>query len=110
MLVLASKLDSDNGELRRVIAGVGGVSVRSHRIPAARMYDPADLGALKQEYHAAGWKQLVNNHEKDGGPGVTDIWFRLENNAVSDGAILVARSNEVNFIVVLTSSGTGFIT
>jgi hypothetical protein len=100
MLVLVSKLDSDNEDLRRVIAGVSGVSVRSYRFPATRMYDPADLGALKQEYHAAGWKQLVNNHEKGGGPGVTDIWFRLENNAVSDVAILVARSNEVNFIVV----------
>jgi hypothetical protein len=100
MLVLASKLDSDNEELSRVIAGVSGVSVRSYRFPRGQMYDPANLGALKQEYHAAGWKQLVNNHEKGGGPGVTDIWFRLDNNAVSDVAILVARSSAVNFIVV----------
>ena len=100
MLVLASKLDSDNEELRRVIAGVSGVSVRSYRFPGTRMFDPADLSALKEEYHAAGWKQLVNNHEKGGGPGVTDIWFRLENNTVSDVAILLARSNEINFIVV----------
>ncbi len=100
MLVFASKLDSDNEELRRVVAGVSGVSVRRYRLPDTRMYDPADLGALKKEYHAAGWKQLVNNHEKSGGPGVTDIWFRLDNNAVSDVAILVAKSNEVNFITV----------
>jgi hypothetical protein len=100
MLVFASKLDSDNEELRRVVAGVSGVSVRRYRLPETRMYDPTDLGALKKEYHAAGWKQLVNNHEKSGGPGVTDIWFRLDNNAVSDVAILVAKSNEVSFISV----------
>ena len=52
---------------------------------------------MKEEYHAAGWKQLMNNHEKDGGPGVTDLWIRLENNAISNVAILLARSNEVNF-------------
>ena len=55
---------------------------------------------MREEYHAAGWKQLMNNHEKDGGPGVSDLWIRLENNAISDIAILVARASEVNFIVV----------
>jgi hypothetical protein len=100
MLVIASKLDPDNEDLRRVIAGVSGVSVHSYHFPGRWMYDPAVLSSVKEEYHAAGWKQLMNNHEKDGGPGVSDLWIRLENNAISDIAILLARSNEVNFIVV----------
>jgi hypothetical protein len=100
MLVFASKLDPDNEDLRRVIAGVNGVSVHSYHFPGRWMYDPAVLSSVKEEYRAAGWKQLMNNHEKDGGPGVSDLWIRLENNAISDIAILVARSNEVNFIVV----------
>jgi Domain of unknown function (DUF4252) len=100
MLVFASKLDPDNEDLRRVIAGVNGVSVHSYHFPGPWMYDPEALNSVKEEYHAAGWKQVVNNHEKDGGPGVTDLWIRLENNAISNVAILLARSNEVNFIVV----------
>ena len=100
MLVIASKLDPDNEDLRRVIAGVSGLSVHSYHFPAPWMYDPDSLSSVKEEYHAAGWKQLVNNHEKGGGPGMTDLWIRVENNAISDIAILVARSNEVNFIVV----------
>ncbi len=100
MLVFASKLDPDNEDLRRVIAGVSGVSVHSYHFPGRWMYDPQALSSVREEYHAAGWKQLMNNHEKDGGPGVTDLWIRLENNAISNIAILVARSNEVNFIVV----------
>jgi hypothetical protein len=100
MLVFASKLDPDNDDLRRVIAGVNGVSVHSYHFPGRWMYDPAVLSSVKEEYHAAGWKQLMNNHEKDGGPGVSDLWIRLENNAISDIAILVARASEVNFIVV----------
>jgi hypothetical protein len=100
MLVIASKLDPDNEDLRRVIAGVSGVSVHSYHFPGRWMYDSAVLSSVKEEYHAAGWKQLMNNHEKDGGPGVSDLWIRLENNAISDIAILLARSNEVNFIVV----------
>jgi len=100
MLVFASKLDPDNEDLRRVIAGVNGVSVHSYHFPGPWMYDPEALNSVKEEYHAAGWKQLMNNHEKDGGPGVSDLWIRLENNAISDIAILVARASEVNFIVV----------
>ena len=100
MLVFASKLDPENEDLRRVIAGVNGVSVHSYHFPGPWMYDPGALSSVKEEYHAAGWKQLMNNHEKDGSPGVTDLWVRFENNAISNIAILVAKSNEVNFIVV----------
>lgn len=100
MLIFASKLDPDNEDLRRVIAGVSGVSVHSYHFPGPWMYDPQALDSVKDEYHAAGWKQLMNNHEKDGGPGVTDLWVRFENNAISNIAILVARASEVNFIVV----------
>lgn len=100
MLVFVAKMDPDNEDLRRVIAGVSGISVHSFHFPAAWTYDPAALNSVKEEYHAAGWKQLMNNHEKDGGPGVSDLWIRLENNAISNIAVLLARSNEVTFIVV----------
>ncbi|HLW88450.1 MAG TPA: DUF4252 domain-containing protein [Terriglobales bacterium] len=100
MLVLASKLDRNDEDLRRVIAGVSGVSVHSYRFPGYWLYDSGALSSVKQEYQAAGWKQLVNNHERGGGPGVTDLWIRLDNNAVTNVAILLARSNEVNFILV----------
>src|SRR3982074_3774054 len=70
MLVFASKLDPENEDLRRVIAGVSGVSVHSFHFPSPWMYDPEALSSVKEEYHAAGWKQLVNNHDKDGGPGM----------------------------------------
>ena len=100
MLVFVSKLDKDNEDLRRVIAGVSGLSVHSFRFPGPWMYDPAALSSVKEEYHQAGWKELVNNHEKNGGPGVTNLWLRFENNAISNIAILVARSKEVDFILI----------
>jgi Domain of unknown function (DUF4252) len=100
MLVLASRLDPENEELRRVIAGVSGVSVHNYRFARPWMYDPEILSSLKEEYRAAGWKQMVNKGEKDGGTGATDVWMRFENNAISHVAILVARASEVDFFVV----------
>ena len=59
----------------------------------------AAVDSVKDEYRAAGWKQLMNEREKNG-PGETDLWIRFENNAISNVAILAARSNEVDFFVV----------
>ncbi|MGO9404595.1 MAG: DUF4252 domain-containing protein [Terriglobales bacterium] len=100
MLVFMAKMDPDNEDLRRVIAGVSGISVHSYHFPGTWSYDPQALNSVKEEYGAAGWKHLMNNHEKDGGPGSTDLWIRLENNAISNVAVLLARSNEVTFIMV----------
>jgi hypothetical protein len=100
ILVFASKLDPENDELRRVIAGVSGVSVHDYRFPQRWTYDLEALNSVKQEYHTAGWKQVVNNHDKGGAQGVTDLWIHFENKAISNVAILLARSNEVNFIVI----------
>jgi hypothetical protein len=83
-----------------VIAGISGVSVHNYRYPRAWMYDPEALDSVKEEYRAAGWKQLMARHDKDGGAGVTDLWIRLENNAISNVAILVAKSSEIDFFVV----------
>jgi len=97
MLVLASKVQPDNEDLRRVIAGVSGVSVHRYRFRDAWQYDEATLRSLAEEYRAAGWKQVLNKHEKDTGAGVTNVWVRLENNAVSNVAVLLAKANEVDF-------------
>ena len=103
MLMLVSKLDSNNEDLRRVIAGVSGVSVHRYRFPDAGMYNPEALDAVKHEYHSAGWKQLMNNHRRKDGTGVTNLWIRFQNNAVSNVAVLVAKADEVTLITVAGS-------
>jgi hypothetical protein len=100
MLVLASKLDSDNDELRRVIAGVSGLSVHRYRFAEPWSYDPEALRSVKDEFHAGGWKQLVNKHGGEGDPEMSDLWVYMRNNAVSDIAVLLARPSEVTFITI----------
>lgn len=100
MLVLASKLEGENDELRRVIAGVNGISVNRFRFAESWQYDPEILTSVEAEYRAAGWKRLLDKHDKGGSPAITDIWVRLQNNAISNVAILLARANEVNFVEV----------
>ena len=100
MLVLASKLDQDDDDLRRVIAGVDGVSVHSYHFPKSGMYDSEILNSVHQQFHAAGWKHMVSTHDKDGGSGATDLWIRFENKAIRNIAVIFAGQNQLNFIAV----------
>jgi Domain of unknown function (DUF4252) len=100
MLVLASKLDSNNDDLVRVIAGVSGISVHRYRFPDAWAYHPEALRSVENEYHTSGWMQLLNKHDKDGLPGATDLWIHWQNEAISNVAILLARPSEITFIEV----------
>lgn len=100
MLVFASKLDSGNEDLLRVIAGVSGVSVHRYRFAEPWGYDLDALSSVKEEFSAGGWMQLVNKHDRSGAPGVTDLWVAWQDEAISDVAILIARPTEVDFVLV----------
>jgi hypothetical protein len=40
------------------------------------------------------------NNEKIAGQGVTSLWMRMENNAISNVAVLMVKSAEVDFVTV----------
>ena len=100
MLVLASKLDSNDEDLIRVIAGVSGISVHRFRFPDSWTYHPEALRSVEDEYHTTGWMQLVNKHDKDGLPRATDLWIHWQDEAISNVVILLARPSEITFIEV----------
>jgi hypothetical protein len=99
MLVLASKLDRDNEDLRRVIAGVNGVSVHSFRFPGAVFCDPMVMDSIVQQYRAAGWQHLVSKHKSDTGL-TTDLWLHMDQAAIRDIAVLFVGGKQVNFVSV----------
>jgi hypothetical protein len=100
MLVMASKVDQDDDSLRRVIAGVDGISVHRFRFQGAGMYDPQILNAVRQEYRSAGWQHVSSAHDKYGYPSGADLWLRLDHNAIRNIAVLLAGGSQVNFIAV----------
>jgi hypothetical protein len=85
--------------LRRVIAGVNGVSVHSFHYPGAVSLDPLTMSSISQEYRDAGFQHLVSKHRGDSGL-TTDLWLRMEGATVRDIAVLWAGSRDVNFISV----------
>jgi hypothetical protein len=100
MVVLASKMDQDDPDFRRVIAGVNGVSVHHFRFPGYGMYDPRVLADVRHQYRAAGWQHISGSRSRNGGSGATDIWVRLDNMTIRNVAVLFAGPSQVNFVSV----------
>src|SRR5206468_5145921 len=74
MLVMASKADGDDDSLRRVIAGVDGISIHRFKFQGPGMFDPRILGDIRHEYSVAGWQHVANAHDKYGYPQGADLW------------------------------------
>lgn len=100
MVVLASKMDQDDDSLRRVIAGVDGISVHRFKFQGAGMYDPQVLNAVRQDYHAAGWQHLADAHQRYGYPQGTDLWLHFDHNTIRNIAVLFTGADQVAFVSV----------
>lgn len=100
MLVMAAKSDQEDESLRRVIAGIDGISVHRFKFQGPGMFDPRVLGDVRHEYNMAGWQHIGNAHDKYGYPQGADVWIHLEHNTIRNIAVLFTSANQVNFFSV----------
>ncbi len=100
MLVMAAKSDQEDESLRRVIAGIDGISIHRFKFQGPGMFDPRVLGDVRHEYNMAGWQHVGNAHDKYGYPQGADVWIHLEHNTIRNIAVLFTSANQVNFFSV----------
>ena len=100
MLVMAAKSDQEDESLRRVIAGIDGISIHRFKFQGPGMFDPRVLGDVRHEYNMAGWQHIGNAHDKYGYPQGADVWIHLEHNVIRNIAVLFTSANQVNFFSV----------
>ncbi len=100
MLVMAAKSDQEDESLRRVIAGIDGISVHRFKFQGPGMFDPRVLGDVRHEYNMAGWQHIGNAQDKYGYPQGADVWIHLEHNTIRNIAVLFTSANQVNFFSV----------
>jgi hypothetical protein len=99
LLELASRLEGDNPDLRRVVAGVNGIAVRSYGFADGAAADPATIEAIGRQYQDAGWLHLVSKRGNNAG-GTTDLWLRMEGATIRQIAVLLVRARQVDFVAV----------
>lgn len=100
MLVLASKVDNQDDNLRHVIAGVDGISIHRFKYVSQGMYDPRILDTVRHEYSEAGWQHISKAHDKYGYPRDAELWVHLDHNVIRNIAVLFTNADQVNFVSV----------
>jgi hypothetical protein len=107
MLKLAGRFlsdhDPDDAGMKKVVAGLESISVRSYRFFREGEYTAADLDAVRAELRSPEWSRIVGvrtrNHNED-----ADIYFKNGANGKLGGIVILA--TEPRELTVVSIIGT----
>lgn len=102
-------LQSDGMTPERAAAALTSISYDNYRYRQPAVYTPESMTPILNAYHAAGWKHLVDSHEKaytarDGSTAhhtqVTDLWLHFTGSDIDGLTVLTRGERNVNVIQV----------
>ncbi len=89
--------DPDQNKVRKLIAGLEGIYVKSFEFQKAGDWAPADLEAIRKQLKAPEWSRIVGVKSTTDGE-TAEIYLRNENGKLTGVAILVADPKELTVV------------
>jgi len=104
MLRLAAKFisdkDSDTTNVRKLIAGLDGIYVRSFSFAREGEYNAADVDALRAQVQSPGWSKIVGVTSRRTGDDV-DVYFKISAGDKLGGIVIIAAEpRELTFVSI----------
>ena len=98
---LSDKDDPDIAKVKRIIAKLEGVYVRSYQFAEVGEYSRADVDSVRSQLQSPGWGRIVGvRSRRDGGD--VDVFLKLPGNGTLGGAvIIVAEPRQLTFVNVV---------
>jgi hypothetical protein len=107
MLRLAARFisdkDADAANIRKLIAGLDGIYVRSFTFKREGEYDMADVDALRAQVQAPAWSRIVGVTSKRTGEDV-DVFFKIGGGDKLGGIVIIAA--EPRELTIVNIAGT----
>ena len=101
MLQFAAKFldskDADQATVKKLIAGLDGIYVKSFEFKNAGAWSPADLDAVRTQLKTAEWMKMVGYTSAEDGE-TADVYLRMEDKKINGVAILVSSTKEVTVV------------
>jgi hypothetical protein len=98
---LSDKDDPDIAKVRRVLAKLEGVYVRSFEFAAEGEYSRADVESVRSQLQAPTWGRIVGVRSRRDG-GNVDVFLKLPGNGTLGGAvIIIAEPRQLTFVNVV---------
>jgi hypothetical protein len=105
-LQIAQNLLESNGmDANRAPAALTGISVDNFRYPRPAFYIPETMASIIANYHAAGWKHLVNANQTPANTAqphstVTDLWLRFAGPDITGITVLTRSPRDMSVIQI----------
>ena len=105
-LQIAQNLLESNGmDANRAPAALTGISVDNYRYPRNAFYIPETMASIIANYHAAGWKHLVNANQTPANTAqphstVTDLWLRFAGPDITGITVLTRSPRDMSVVQV----------
>jgi hypothetical protein len=104
LLQLAAKMipdeDQHSAAIRKIIAGIQGIYVRSFEFGSDGEYTPADVESAKAQFHDASWSRIVSMKSKADGEAEVYIRGAAEGKFAGLG-VVAAEPRELTIVRVL---------
>jgi hypothetical protein len=105
-LQIAQNLLESNGlDANRAPAALTGISVDNYRYPRPAFYMPETMASIIANYHAAGWKHLVNANQTPANTAqphssVTDLWLHFAGPDITGITVLTRSPRDMSVIQI----------
>jgi hypothetical protein len=105
-LQIAQNLLESNGmDANRAPAALTGISIDNYRYPRPAFYTPETMASIIANYHAAGWKHLVNANQTPANTAqphatVTDLWLRFAGTDITGITVLTRSPRDMSVIQI----------
>ena len=103
LMRLAAKVfddkDEDEREVKKLVAGLKGVYVKSFEFETEGQYAPADIETIRTQLRGPGWTRLVNvTSKKD---GMLEVYLLFNGDAVGGMAVLHTDDKELTVVNIV---------
>ena len=103
LMRLASKFfsdkDAEEKEIKALVAGIKGISVKSFEFEADGQYTAADVESIRSQLRGTQWTRLVDvRSKKDGG---LEVYLSLTGDVINGLAVLVTDDRELTIVNIV---------
>src|ERR1051325_7440845 len=96
---LFSDQDADEREVKKLVAGLKGIYVKSFEFDASGQYSDADIESIRTQLRGPGWTRLVNvTSKKDGN---LEVYLLFQGEQVGGMAVLHTDEKELTVVNIV---------
>jgi hypothetical protein len=103
LLQLASRFlsdkDADDAKVKKLIAGLKGIYVRSFEFEKAGEYQDSDVEPIRAQLHTPAWSRIVGVRSQKSGDNA-EVYIKTENGKIGGLAILATEPKELTIVSI----------